>query len=175
MTFVWSEEAVERLKALHAQGLSGSELASRLGGGLTRSAIFGKLHRLGLTGGTGEAQPRVSRLAVYGATHGLADCGGANLSGANLSGAAHGTGPMKFNFARKTPPIKRASAEGKYQSPIPQGGPRLPSLNLSIIEIGPGQCRFIEGDDGLACGHRVAQGSSWCPAHHRVVFTEEAA
>lgn len=58
MSFVWSVEAVERLKALHAQGLSGSELASRLGGGLTRSAIFGKLHRLGLTGKTGEPKRR---------------------------------------------------------------------------------------------------------------------
>ncbi len=58
MTFVWSAEAVERLKALHAQGLSGSELASRFGGGLTRSAIFGKLHRLGLTGKKSEAKRR---------------------------------------------------------------------------------------------------------------------
>ena len=58
MTFVWSEKVVERLKALHAQGLSGSELASRLGGRLTRSAIFGKLHRLGLTGKTGAAMHR---------------------------------------------------------------------------------------------------------------------
>ena len=66
MAFVWSEEAIARLKARHGKGLSGSELARALGGGLTRSAIFGKLHRLGLSGAksaeTGRLVPRLAAL-----------------------------------------------------------------------------------------------------------------
>lgn len=41
-------------------------------------------------------------------------------------------------------------------------------LNLPLWELGPNQCRFIEGDDHLYCG-RPADGS-WCPAHRKIVY-----
>jgi GcrA cell cycle regulator len=45
----WNEERVELLKKLWAEGLSASQIASRLGG-VTRNAVIGKVHRLGLSG-----------------------------------------------------------------------------------------------------------------------------
>ena len=45
----WTEERVELLKKLWAEGLSASQIASRLGG-VTRNAVIGKVHRLGLSG-----------------------------------------------------------------------------------------------------------------------------
>ncbi|WP_366558457.1 GcrA family cell cycle regulator [Phenylobacterium sp.] len=42
----WSEDRVERLKVLWADGLSGSQVAKQLGG-ITRNAVIGKVHRLG--------------------------------------------------------------------------------------------------------------------------------
>lgn len=45
---VWTEHRVDALKAYRAKGLSASEIASRLGW-VTRNAVIGKLHRLGLT------------------------------------------------------------------------------------------------------------------------------
>ena len=45
----WSEDRVERLKALWADGLSASQVAKQLGG-VTRNAVIGKVHRLGLSG-----------------------------------------------------------------------------------------------------------------------------
>jgi GcrA cell cycle regulator len=45
----WTPERVEKLKKLTADGLSGSQIASQLGG-VTRNAVIGKIHRLGLTG-----------------------------------------------------------------------------------------------------------------------------
>jgi GcrA cell cycle regulator len=48
---VWADErTVAQLKADWVAGLSASMIARRLGGGLTRSAILGKIHRLGLPG-----------------------------------------------------------------------------------------------------------------------------
>jgi GcrA cell cycle regulator len=45
---VWSGERVERLKQLHAEGVSCSIIAAQLGCGLSRNSIIGKLHRIGL-------------------------------------------------------------------------------------------------------------------------------
>ena len=41
--------AVEQLKKLWADGLSGSQIAYRIGNGLTRCAILGKIHRMKLS------------------------------------------------------------------------------------------------------------------------------
>jgi hypothetical protein len=45
----WTDERVERLKELQADGLSCSLIADELGG-ITRNAVIGKLYRLGLAG-----------------------------------------------------------------------------------------------------------------------------
>lgn len=45
----WSEERIERLKALWAEGFSASEIARDIGG-VTRNAVISKIHRLGLSG-----------------------------------------------------------------------------------------------------------------------------
>ena len=45
----WTDERVEILKKLWSEGLSASQIAGRLGG-ITRNAVIGKVHRLGLSG-----------------------------------------------------------------------------------------------------------------------------
>src|SRR5262249_27595615 len=45
----WTDERVETLKKLWADGLSASQIAAELGG-ITRNAGIGKVHRLGLAG-----------------------------------------------------------------------------------------------------------------------------
>ena len=45
----WTDERVELLKKLWNEGLSASQIAGRLGG-VTRNAVIGKVHRLGLSG-----------------------------------------------------------------------------------------------------------------------------
>jgi GcrA cell cycle regulator len=45
----WTDERTELLKKLWEEGLSASQIADRLGG-VTRNAIVGKVHRLGLSG-----------------------------------------------------------------------------------------------------------------------------
>lgn len=45
----WTDERVELLKKLWSEGLSASQIAGRLGA-VTRNAVIGKVHRLGLSG-----------------------------------------------------------------------------------------------------------------------------
>jgi len=45
----WTEDRVETLKKLWTEGLSASQIANRLGE-VTRNAVIGKVHRLGLSG-----------------------------------------------------------------------------------------------------------------------------
>jgi GcrA cell cycle regulator len=48
-TMGWNDERVELLKKLWTEGLSASQIAGRLGQ-VTRNAVIGKVHRLGLSG-----------------------------------------------------------------------------------------------------------------------------
>jgi GcrA cell cycle regulator len=46
----WTPERIELLKQMWAEGLSASTIAGRLGAGISRNAVIGKVHRLGLSG-----------------------------------------------------------------------------------------------------------------------------
>ena len=52
----WTEDRVETLKKLWADGLSASQIAKQLGG-VTRNAVIGKVHRLGLSGRAAPSRP----------------------------------------------------------------------------------------------------------------------
>ena len=45
----WNDERVELLKKLWSEGLSASQIAGKIGG-VSRNAVIGKVHRLGLSG-----------------------------------------------------------------------------------------------------------------------------
>src|SRR3954447_5323828 len=52
----WTDERVETLKKLWQEGHSASQIAKQLGG-VTRNAVIGKVHRLGLSGRAAPSQP----------------------------------------------------------------------------------------------------------------------
>ncbi len=52
----WTDERVATLKKLWLDGLSCSQIAKQLGG-VTRNAVIGKVHRLGLSGRAAPSQP----------------------------------------------------------------------------------------------------------------------
>lgn len=61
----WTDERVELLTKLWAEGLSASQIAAQLGG-VSRNAVIGKVHRLKLSGRgkTTKAQPRAPKTAT---------------------------------------------------------------------------------------------------------------
>ncbi len=52
----WTDERVETLKKMWAEGQSASQIAKELGG-VTRNAVIGKVHRLGLSNRVGGDEP----------------------------------------------------------------------------------------------------------------------
>jgi GcrA cell cycle regulator len=52
----WTEERVALLRKLWTEGLSASQIAKQLGG-VTRNAVIGKVHRLGLAGRATPSRP----------------------------------------------------------------------------------------------------------------------
>lgn len=68
----WTEERVATLRKLWAEGLSASQIAKQLGS-VTRNAVIGKVHRLGLAGRATPSRPakrpvRTARPRVIGPT-----------------------------------------------------------------------------------------------------------
>lgn len=56
----WTDERVNSLKKLWTEGLSASQIAKQLGG-VTRNAVIGKVHRLGLAGRATPSRPAIKR------------------------------------------------------------------------------------------------------------------
>ncbi len=44
----WTDDRIDKLEKLWAKGLSASQIAGQIGDGVTRNAVIGKAHRLGL-------------------------------------------------------------------------------------------------------------------------------
>src|SRR5271169_3590172 len=64
-TMSWTDDRIEALKHHWMEGKSASQIASLLGNGLSRNAVIGKVHRLGLAGrakspGLASSRPRPS-------------------------------------------------------------------------------------------------------------------
>lgn len=57
----WTQERVEQLKTMWAAGLSAAQCAAKLGEGLTRNSIIGKVNRIGLVGR--QAKTRATQIA----------------------------------------------------------------------------------------------------------------
>ena len=57
----WTDARVEQLKNLWTEGLSASQIARALGG-VTRNAVIGKVHRLGLAGRASPSRSERPRL-----------------------------------------------------------------------------------------------------------------
>ncbi len=61
MTVQWDEPRTELLTRLWLSGETARMIAERLGGGITRNAVIGKAHRLGLTGKQGSKSAALKR------------------------------------------------------------------------------------------------------------------
>lgn len=139
---MWTPERIATLKTLWAKGQSASEMAAVLGA-LSRNAVIGKLHRLGLKRPKSTLQPK-KRPATS-----------ASLSVPRA--ALPNSPPLPAFKADMFPPLARAP--DKYPSTAtltpdhcrwPEGDPKSSSFHY--------------------CGRPRAEDSSYCP-HHRARAT----
>lgn len=58
---VWTDDRVEKLHQLAAEGLSTSQIAAELGNGISRNAVIGKMHRDGIESKNSRGWPGVKK------------------------------------------------------------------------------------------------------------------
>jgi GcrA cell cycle regulator len=148
----WTDERVETLKRLWTDGLSASQIAAELGG-ITRNAVIGKVHRLGLAGrakspSSGTPRPRKAR------TH-------SHIMRARP--AIRGNTALAHAFEYDVEPEPEV-----VDNVIPLGQRR------TLLQLTEDTCRWPIGDPGSAefffCGGQTAASLPYCGYHSRVAY-----
>jgi hypothetical protein len=65
----WTDERIEYVKARWSRGVTARQIARELGGGVTKSAVLGKIHRLGIAELSPNAWPRRWRRGAKNGRH----------------------------------------------------------------------------------------------------------
>ena len=151
----WTEERVELLKKLWAEGLSASQIAGRLGG-VTRNAVIGKVHRLGLSGratSSRSSAPRPRRTHVP---------------------RQHRAPSLMFG-TRGNVALKPTYEEELELAPAPLKELVIPlNERASILTLKETMCRWPIGDPGEPefhfCGRKKCGTLPYCEHHARMAY-----
>ena len=156
----WTDERVELLKKLWGEGLSASQIAGRIGS-VTRNAVIGKVHRLGLSG-----RATTSRMKTHRPNR-------QRMAANNAKRAA-----VKPRFAQ--PQTGNPALRALYQ---PEAEPYVPMAEELVIPVAERKsiqtlvecsCRWPIGDPQMAdfhfCGKNKVPGLPYCEFHARRAF-----
>ncbi|MEL6291476.1 MAG: GcrA family cell cycle regulator [Pseudomonadota bacterium] len=156
----WTDERVELLKKLWTEGLSASQIASRLGD-VTRNAVIGKVHRLGLSGRATTSRMKTVR--------------------PRKRAARIGTKPGRpLRFGAPRTPFQSGSQPPSEQSFELEGELEIPMEERKYITtLTENCCRWPIGDptseDFHFCGKNKTPGLPYCEFHARRAFQPQQA
>ncbi|MCB1476985.1 MAG: GcrA cell cycle regulator [Rhodobiaceae bacterium] len=151
----WTDERVEMLKKLWAEGLSASQIAAKLGD-VTRNAVIGKVHRLGLSGRmktvrTSQPRPRRQR-----------------QPSPPRRPTVIGNTALKAHVDAVAEPVIRPRPAVVQELVIP------PSERLSILQLSEYTCKWPIGDpsaeDFHFCGRKSQTTGPYCEHHASVAY-----
>ncbi|WP_439575762.1 GcrA family cell cycle regulator [Phreatobacter sp.] len=156
----WTDERVELLKKLWNDGLSASQIAGELGS-VTRNAVIGKVHRLGLSG---RAKPTASTAPRARKTTRAAPSAPPRPSmPASRSNLAFKPRPAPMLL-----PQVEAARPAEIDNVVPMGE------RCTIMELKEYSCRWPIGDPGKDdfryCGARSGSGIPYCSYHARIAY-----
>ena len=142
----WTDERVELLKKLWQDGLSASQIAKQLGG-VTRNAVIGKVHRLGLSG---RAAPSKPARTVFKAPR-----------------------PARPAAAAPSAPRRLAEPVSPQVAPTPVRYVEEAPGSATVLTLGAHMCKWPIGDPSLDsftfCGRRSGEGP-YCLEHSEVAY-----
>lgn len=145
----WTDERVEELKKLWSEGLSASQIAKQLGG-VTRNAVIGKVHRLGLSGRATPSRP-----------------------------ARRPAKPSRpRTTATLTEPVRAARPAPSAPATIPSAPVEpavLPSGEFAtVLTLKDSMCKWPIGDPAQAsfrfCGRKTGASNAYCDAHANMAY-----
>ncbi len=196
----WTDERVELLRRMWAEGQSASQIAKELGG-VTRNAVIGKVHRLGLSNRVGgplgaeaadkpePAQrtdgPRAEAPSVATPRAARPDARPAPVSAAPASPAR--PEPSVMSAAAQPPAVRKPIIPaGQPLPPQPSANEISPEAlasvrevekkarRISLMELTERTCKWPIGDpateDFWFCGLSATPGKPYCEAHVGVAF-----
>ena len=141
----WTDERVELLKRLWLDGLSASQIAKQLGG-VTRNAVIGKVHRLGLSGRATPSQPQ---RPIFKA-------------------------PRAPRPAVAAAPAPRRPVEPATQQTAALARFSEEPGSATVLTLGAHMCKWPIGDpasDGFTfCGRRSEREGPYCTEHAHVAY-----
>ncbi|MBD3662317.1 GcrA family cell cycle regulator [Sulfitobacter aestuariivivens] len=176
----WTDDRVETLKKMWGEGQSASQIAKELGG-VTRNAVIGKVHRLGLSnratsGGSAkaEAKPKAAAKAAPKAK--------AEPKTESAEPKTEAAAPPRSTL----PARKQIIPAGQPLPPQPSANEISPEAlakvnevekkakKISLMELTERTCKWPVGDPATEkfwfCGLPVQQGKPYCEAHVGVAF-----
>jgi GcrA cell cycle regulator len=195
----WTDERVETLKKMWAEGQSASQIAKELGG-VTRNAVIGKVHRLGLSNRAGSGTPEGEEPEVAAPVTPRPE---PSPKPVVVEAPVRAAAPERVApEPRPVPPVAAATVASVTTLPIPmrkaiipagQPLPPQPSANeispetlasvreveksakrLSLMELTERTCKWPIGDpateDFWFCGLPSVPGKPYCEAHVSVAF-----
>jgi GcrA cell cycle regulator len=144
----WTAERIEQLRNCVTSGLSCSQIAAEIG--VTRNAVIGKIHRLGLSPGRPAAPacscpprarpPRSSPQRQF----------------------------LRLMFTQAPNVAGAEAAPAAVES----------MQRCSLLDLAPGECRWPGGDpckaDFAYCGNRAVAGFSYCAGHAQMAYRAPA-
>jgi GcrA cell cycle regulator len=183
----WTDERVETLKRMWGEGQSASQIAKELGG-VTRNAVIGKVHRLGLSNRAGGKEDEEEQAPVTAPAP--------RVEAAPRSDARPASDPQpRPAAAAPAAPASNVTPLPIRKAIIPAGQPLppQPSLNeispealasvrevekrakrLTLMELTERTCKWPIGDpatdDFWFCGLPSIPGKPYCEAHVGVAF-----
>lgn len=186
----WTDDRVELLKKMWGEGQSASQIAKELGG-VTRNAVIGKVHRLGLSNRTATAPAAAAAPAAK--AEPKAKPAPKPEAKAKPAPKPAEPAPAAEPTAAEAPAPRPNLPARKHIIPAGQPLPPQPSANeispealakvsevekkakrISLMELTERTCKWPVGDpateDFWFCGLPVQQGKPYCEAHVGVAF-----
>ena len=168
----WTDARVDKLKKMWGEGQSASTIAKELGG-VTRNAVIGKVHRLGLSNRNGGGGSDTAAKA-------------APKAAPETKAAKAAPAPEPAPAPVQTPALRKIVPAGQPLPPQPSANEISPEAlakvseiekkakRLSLMELTERTCKWPVGDpatdDFWFCGLAVQQGKPYCEAHVGVAF-----
>lgn len=153
----WTDERVETLKKLWNDGFSASQIAAEIGG-VTRNAVIGKVHRLGLSG-RGKPTVQLAPRTIKRNT--------APRSGGGFSSRSGGAGALALKGYAS--PVEHIMPEAKPLLEVV-----IASERVTIMDLREGMCRWPLGDplssEFRYCGSDCSSGLPYCAGHANVAY-----